>query len=125
MKLIIAGSRDLKVTEKFIVQLCRFFGIKRQDISEIVSGGARGIDTCGKDFGDLYRIPVKSFNVNEDDWKKQGKAAGPIRNAKMAEYGDVLLLIWDGKSTGSANMRHQMMWRNKPVHEIILQSYRN
>lgn len=38
------------------------------------------------------------------DWKRDGKAAGPIRNRAMAEYADALILVWDGSSRGSGNM---------------------
>ena len=33
----------------------------------------------------------------DTDWNKHGRAAGPIRNKQMAEYGDALLIIWDGE----------------------------
>jgi hypothetical protein len=42
----------------------------------------------------------------------------------MAEYADALLLIWDGSSRGSANMRQQMERRGKPVYEVILRGPR-
>jgi hypothetical protein len=41
----------------------------------------------------------------------------------MAEEGDELLIIWDGESKGSANMKSQMLLLKKPVHEIILRTY--
>jgi hypothetical protein len=37
----------------------------------------------------------------------------------MAEYGDALLLIWDGKSKGSKNMKARMKGMQKPVFEVI------
>jgi len=54
------------------------------------------------------------------DWDTHGRAAGPIRNKQMAEYGDALLLIWDGESRGSANMKSNMKKLGKPVYEIII-----
>ena len=44
-----------------------------------------------------------------------GKHAGFLRNADMADYADAALVIWDGKSKGSADMLSQMHKRNKPV----------
>jgi hypothetical protein len=38
----------------------------------------------------------------------------------MAEYADALLLIWDGKSRGSLNMKQQMLKLEKPVYEVIV-----
>lgn len=54
------------------------------------------------------------------DWEKFGKAAGPVRNAQMADRGDCLFLIWDGRSRGSRNMKDNMLHRNKWVEERIL-----
>jgi hypothetical protein len=38
----------------------------------------------------------------------------------MAEYADALLLIWNGESRGSANMKENMVKLGKPVYEVIL-----
>ena len=62
-------------------------------------------------------VTIESFPPN---WEQFGNRAGPIRNRKMAERGDKLLLIWDGKSKGSLDMKNQMEKLRKPVIEIIL-----
>ena len=133
MKLIIAGGRDINITGGFIAEL---IALHKLHPTEIVSGGARGIDRCGEIFVDQwnqmhktpsaipsnYRTEEISLKVFEADWEQYGKSAGPIRNGEMAEYADALLLIWDGESRGSANMKEQMQRRNKPVFELILKS---
>lgn len=53
------------------------------------------------------------------DWDEYGKSAGFIRNADMAEAGQELILIWDGRSNGSAHMRDTMRKLNKPLHVYI------
>ncbi len=63
------------------------------------------------------KLPVKEFPA---DWDQHGNAAGPIRNAQMADYADALLLIYDGESRGSLNMRKQMAQLKKPIYEVIL-----
>lgn len=40
--------------------------------------------------------------------------------AVVADYADALLLIWDGESKGSANMRSEMLNRRKLVYEVTL-----
>jgi hypothetical protein len=114
MKLIIAGSRTLSPNLGFI-DFC--FEKAANMVTEIVSGGAKGVDRSGEAFADGMGIPVKKF---EADWDAHGSAAGPIRNKQMAEYADKLLLIWDGESKGSANMKRQMQKLNKPILEVII-----
>lgn len=118
MKLIIAGKRDLCPRLGFIEDSIRLLRPYRNGpISEVVSGGANGIDSEGEHWASHYKVPVKRFLP---DWNTHGRAAGPIRNAQMADYGDALLLIWDGKSRGSASMKSEMMKRGKPIYEVIL-----
>lgn len=97
MKTIIAGSRGIQdpgIVEKAIEG-------SGFTITEVVCGGAPGVDTLGFDWGWANGLPVRTFNA---DWKKHGKGAGPIRNRRMAEYADALIAVWDGKSKGTANM---------------------
>jgi hypothetical protein len=116
MKLVIAGSRHLDVPREFIDWCTDQFPMEK--ITEVVSGTAKGVDSSGESFTDLYsNIKLKQFPA---DWDKYGKTAGHIRNKEMAEYGDALLLIWDGESKGSANMKFQMEKLGKPVYEFIL-----
>lgn len=67
-------------------------------------GGADGADLLGERYAKERGYPIKRFDA---DWTKFGKAAGPIRNGKMAEYADYLIAFWDGKSTGTADMINQ------------------
>lgn len=124
MKLIIAGTRSIDWDEAYgrIVESCRIekspFFTQLITATEIVSGTCRGVDEAGEDYADSYDIPVKRFPA---DWKSHGKVAGPIRNRQMAEYADALLLIWDGKSNGSKNMKEEMEKLSKPVYEIVVE----
>ena len=111
MKVIIAGSRYLPISTVSVKQAVAISGW-RDKISEIVSGGARGVDGAGEWWAEYRRIPVKRFPA---DWARHGKAAGPIRNREMAEYADALIAVWDGKSKGTANMILEMHRLGKPV----------
>lgn len=118
MRLIIAGSRTIKQSEDQICALLNSHNI--QEVTEVVCGMAYGIDQSGKEWADNYSIPVAPFPA---DWDKYGKAAGHIRNKEMAEYADALLLIWDGESKGSKNMKETMLKLGKPVYEVIIKQY--
>lgn len=117
IKLVVAGSRTF-VSAKYWDLLWQTIDEMRQkyEISEIVHGGARGIDAWAAWYAQTYHLPLKTFPAY---WKLHGLKAGPLRNKEMAEYGDALLAVWDGKSRGTANMIDQMKLLQKPVHEII------
>lgn len=120
MKLVIAGSRTFININRFdIEKYINFFDL--QQISIIISGKCKtGPDNSAFWYAKHNKINFEEFPA---DWDKYGKAAGPIRNKQMAEYGDALLLIWDGKSKGSANMKKEMLTLSKPIYEVILKTH--
>lgn len=120
MKLIIAGGRDIELSHHTIEDLYNIlFPIDKfkEYPLEVVSGGCSGIDKVGEEWAKLIKAEITVFAA---DWDTHGKAAGPIRNRQMAEYADALLLIWDGKSRGSGNMKKEMQKLGKTVHEVII-----
>lgn len=96
MKYIIAGSRSL-TSYKMVKEVLDSFN----DITEIVSGNAKGPDRLGERYARNMKIPVTIFKPN---WKKYGKAAGPKRNIKMGDYADRAIVFWDGTSKGTKQM---------------------
>lgn len=111
MKVIIAGSRSI-LNWDVVAQAIQSAPFK---ITEVVSGGAQGVDYLGECLAELHGMAVKQFPA---DWRAHGKAAGPIRNKQMAQYADGLIAIWDGDSRGTANMIHEMEKLKKPVHIV-------
>ena len=106
MKLVIFGSRgieDMRAVEKAM----EAWGMASQ-VTEIVSGGARGVDRLGERYARQHGIHCKVFPAQ---WDKYGKRAGPIRNAEMAKYADYGVAIWDGESRGTAHMIRLMVDR--------------
>lgn len=101
MKTIIAGTRTCP-QEHVLAALedCPW----TKAISRVLCGGAEGADRRGAGWAHKHAIPVEFF---EADWWRYGKKAGPIRNREMAEAAEALILVWDGKSKGSANMKRE------------------
>lgn len=117
MKIIIAGSRDLGTWSQVTTAIhnSEWDG----QITEVVSGTARGVDRMGEEFGRVYKIPVKRFPAN---WDYYGKSAGYKRNQQMAEYADGLIVVWDGKSRGTKHMIDIMKALGKPVYVEVFRS---
>lgn len=101
MRIIIAGSRGLQFAFQDIVDAMHSLAENQIHATEIISGCAAGVDTAGEKWAEVNGVAVKRFPAY---WQTHGRAAGPIRNEQMAEYGQVLLAVWDGKSKGTADI---------------------
>ncbi len=91
MRLAIIGSRNLHVEniDDYIPN----------GVDEIVSGGARGIDTDAAEYARRNGIKLTEFLP---EYSRYGKAAPLKRNELVAQYADAVLAFWDGKSRGTA-----------------------
>ncbi len=93
MKIAVIGSRVFKNYSFLDKKLSEL----PYDIDEVVSGGAIGAD----------RLGIRWARKNKKEWKeflpdhKKYKHAYHHRNRLIAEYCDVLVAFWDGKSTGT------------------------
>lgn len=108
MKTIICGGRDYKFTPEDIM----FLGDMAVSlpITEVVQGGASGADCEAKFWAIHSGIKTAEFRA---DWKAHGKAAGPMRNAQMARYGEFLIAFPGGR--GTADMIRQAKARGLTV----------
>ena len=100
-KVIIAGCRDFADYE-LLKEKCDFYlqNKEKEDIV-IVSGHASGADALGERYAQERGLQLETYPA---DWKVHGRAAGSIRNAKMASVAHTLIAFWNGKSRGTKNM---------------------
>ena len=56
-----------------------------------------------------------AVEVMPADWQKHGRAAGPIRNAAMAQRCASAIAFWDGASRGTASAIAEVRKRGKQV----------
>jgi len=113
MRVIVAGSRDVVNTSNVFNRL----SLSTFDITEVVCGGARGVDSIGRQWAKEAGIPVKMFPAY---WDKYGKSAGYRRNVDMAKYADALIAIWDGESRGTKHMIDIANEKGIPAEVYIL-----
>lgn len=104
-RIIIAGTRTFDDYALLRKTMCNLFGHVPPSQMEVMSGHClTGADHYGEVFAKRNGIRLTLFPA---DWKKYGKAAGPVRNRQMAEYAapdGYCVIFWDGKSRGSRNM---------------------
>lgn len=116
MKTIIAGSRDINKPEILATAILNALD-NGLSITEVVSGGARGVDTLGEHWAALAAVPIKRFPA---EWDKYGRSAGIIRNTEMAKYANALIAVWDGKSRGTKHMIDYAKLKNLAVYIYII-----
>lgn len=108
-RVIIAGSRTLDD----VALVRRAVEASGFTVTSVISGGARGVDACGKAWAADNGIPVEQMHA---EWNRYGRAAGPIRNRQMAEQADALIAVWDGESRGTRHMIEEARRRGLAVH---------
>ncbi len=108
MKVALIGSRNLKKVD--------FNKYLPPDTTEIVSGGAKGIDTFAEEFAKKHHFPLKVFLP---DYEKYGKFAPLKRNIQIIDYSDLIITFWDGKSKGTKFVIDNCNKKNKNIRIIL------
>ena len=110
MKIAVIGSRNLRVEnlEDYLPADC----------TEIVSGGAKGIDECAAKYAKTHGIKLTEFLPQYDRYKR---AAPIVRNKQIVDYADLVLAFWDGKSKGTYSVIQYCEKTGKQCKIILIQ----
>lgn len=111
MKVAVIGSRGLTTIDDLGKYL-------PSDTTEIVSGGARGIDTCARIYAQQHGIKLTEFLP---DYNTYGRRAPLVRNIDIIKYADVVLAFWDGVSSGTGFVISNCKRMKVPVKVLISQ----
>ena len=103
MRIAIVGSRDFGEPD--------IEGNVPGGVTEIVSGGARGVDACARDYALAHGIRYVELLP---DYGKYGRRAPLIRNLEIAKYADAALIFWDGASRGTKHVMECFLSLEKP-----------
>ena len=107
MRVAIVGSRDV-----FVADFSKYVG--KED--EIVSGGAAGIDTCAKKFAKMNGLSLTEFLP---EYERFGRAAPIVRNKKIVDFSDRVVVFWNGTSRGELSVINYARKIGKPC-EVVL-----
>lgn len=83
-------------------------------VGEICSGGARGADRCARRFA----MASPEIDLKECEPKGSMKEDYFARNEQIVQHSDVLLALWDGASTGTANALMHARKKGLPTYVV-------
>jgi len=95
-KAIICGGRDFIPNNDHKLWLVET--IQLLNVKCIICGMAKGADMFGYQIAKELNLPVMEYRA---EWEKHGKAAGYLRNYKMAEVADLCIAFKGGNGTKS------------------------
>ena len=117
MKVAIVGYRKFNNYSKFLEEVSSALVRWDWEITEIISGGAAGVDTLAELFAADLNVPITIYKAQ---WYRYGRAAGPVRNGLIVKDSDVMIAFLHPDSRGTKNSIKQMDEAGKPIHTIIL-----
>ena len=109
MKVAVVGSRTITVDN-----LAPYLP---PETEEIVSGGAKGVDTCAREYAIANGIKLTEFRP---EYEKYGRAAPLMRNQQIADKADIMIAFWDGKSKGTGMIINYCKKQSKPIYIHIM-----
>lgn len=90
MRVAVVGSRTLTVPN--------LGDYLPENVSEIVSGGARGVDQCARAYALSHGIKLTEYLP---DYARHGRRAPLMRNDLIVARAELVLAFWDGRSRGT------------------------
>ena len=109
MRVAVIGSRGLMVDD-----LTPYLP---QDTTEIISGGAKGIDACAKAYAQVHGL---SFTEFLPEYERYGRYAPLKRNQLIIARAELVIAFWDGASRGTKYTIDQCKQSNVPVLVFLL-----
>lgn len=107
MKVAVVGSRTVTVRD-----LGRYLP---QNTTEIISGGAAGVDTCAREYAMAYGIKLTEILP---DYRRFRRGAPLKRNLAIIEQADLVLAFWDGRSKGTRYVIDNCKKKGVPVRVV-------
>lgn len=114
--------RERAERERFILRETLDTLLLDRGIGVIIHGAARGADTLAGLWARRNLVAVLPFPA---DWKRDGKAAGPLRNARMLAEGNPDLVVAFPGGRGTADMVAKARAAGVEVMEVAADALRS
>lgn len=111
MKVAVIGSRGLKVEN-----LGQYLP---KETTEIVSGGAAGVDACAREYAEGHGLCLTEFLPQ---YGQYARAAPLKRNLQIIAYADLVLAFWDGQSKGTKYVIDHCKKQGRKIQVYLLES---
>ena len=109
MKVAVIGSRNLTISN--------LGSYLPKETTELISGGARGIDRCARQHAHSNNLKFTEFLP---EYAKYGRSAPLRRNEQIADRADLILAFWDGTSRGTKYTVDYARKAGKQVVSVLL-----
>lgn len=109
MKIAIVGSRSIAVNN--------LGDYLPENTTEIVSGGAVGVDRSARNYAKTHNIKLKEFLP---EYERYGRSAPLKRNLQIIDYADEVIAFWDGMSHGTRFVIENCKRKNVPIKVYVL-----
>ena len=95
---MVCGSRSITDKKWICNTIEKYVNDKKIEDFTLIEGGAKGVDQIAREWATVRNIHVMEVKA---EWNKFGGCAGIVRNRKMVEMADYVLILWDGISRGT------------------------
>lgn len=109
MRVAVIGSRSL-----YIQNLKPYLP---SQTDEILSGGAIGTDESARKYAREKNIPIREFLP---DYVHFGRSAPILRNMRIVDEAEAVIVFWDGKSRGTRFGIEYAKKKNKPLKVFLI-----
>ena len=109
MKIAVAGSRSILKID---------LAPHVRDAEEIISGGAKGVDTLAAEYAKAHGIKLTEILP---DYARYGRGAPIKRNYEIVDCADRVVVFWDGKSRGTYSVIKYAETVGKPCEVVLCQ----
>ena len=108
MKIVIIGSKGMSVPdlEQYLPS----------QTTEIVTGGADGVDASAKEYAEAHEIKLTEFLPDHEQY---GEDAVIQRNLAMIRYAEMVLAFWNGESRGTKELIDQCNEMEIPIRVFV------